>query len=561
MKIGLVYIKGSLPGFEDFGNLPTNIVKSNGFVDCTNGVKASDELDGIIIPGGSILESNSISDDLADEIKVMANDGKFILGICSGFQALANETNVGRKSPCPIIKKGLGLLDVNFSPLISNDRVEVKVSNDSFLTKNISSLPLTGFHCHTYGNVEINNESIFYNESEFNNESNINMAEFNGNGAVPIFYSSLKRVNYKDTEGEVLSGVRNDEGNVIGTLVHGILDENPVIVQNIFDYLGTNPIDIDKIFTANVELQKKIKSELAIDTDINIKNLKSCNEFKKIVLSSLNSLNKINNKNNKKTDNVYTLESLKREIPPTIMIGSTGSDSGKTFITTGLAGALTKRGFNVAVLKVGPDLRDTEPSLYLTKNRMEEYTSIKIGHLGWMDIEDVLKRLKTSNYDFVIIEGVMSVFTGLLNEKIPYSGAEIAASSDIPMVLVSGVNKGGIESSACDVAIHTNTLKKMGIAVNGIILNKVYDMKIFNEAANYIASETNLAKDDILAIPKIKMDKRSTTPEVEIKLEEFSQAALDTIENHIDLEKIVKMSNIPEFKRYLSYDELKCFFS
>lgn len=559
MKIGLTYIKGSLPGFEDFGNLPTNLVKSNGFVDGTNGVKASDELDGIIIPGGSILESNSISNDLANEIKTMVSDGKPVIGICSGFQALANQTDVGRKSPCPIIKKGLGLLDVNFSPLISNDRVEAKIADNtksnadnSFFIKNISSFDvITGFHCHTYGNIEINTD---------NNDKNNNDSGDNDNNVVPILFSSIKRMNYSDTETHVLSGVTNEEGNVIGTMIHGILDENPVIVENIFEYLGADHNDINNVFIANKKVKKRIRSELAIDTGIDIKNIKSCNEFKKMLLTSLNNKN---NRNNKSKSIAYDIDSISRGIPPMLMIGGTGSDSGKTFITTGIAGALTKRGLNVCVLKVGSDVRDTEPSLYLTKNRMEEYISIKIGHLGWMDIEDTLKRLRSSNHDFIIVEGVMSVFTGLLNEKTPYSGAEIAASSNIPILLVSGVNKGGIESSAVDLVSHTKTLKKMGIDVNGIIFNKVYDMDIFNEVANYVAiiSGTDLSKDDVLAIPKIKLDERSTTPEVEIKLEEFSKAALDTVEKHLDLEKIVKMADIPEFKGYLTFDEIKSFFN
>ncbi|WP_297899546.1 nucleotide-binding protein [uncultured Methanobrevibacter sp.] len=559
MKIGLVYIKGSLPGFEDFGNLPTDLVKSNGVVSGTNGLKASKILDGIIIPGGSILESNSISIDLANEIKKLANEGKPVIGICSGFQALANQTDVGRKSPCPIIKEGLGLLDVNFSPLISNDRVEGTIVNDSFLTKNLDktsySENITGFHCHTYGKIEIN-------------ESN----------ALPIFESSIKRMNYSDTKSSVLSGVRNDEGNVIGTLIHGLFDENPTIVENFLDFLGAEHNDIDQIFMKNADIKKKIRSELAIESGINIKNSKLCNEFKKILINSLNSKfnenkdNDCNNNNNNNNNNNYNynnnnnnnflndLNSLKNNIPPMIMIGSTGSDSGKTFITTGLAGAFTKRGLNVAVLKVGPDVRDTEPSLYLTKNKMEEFTSIKIGHLGWMDIENTLKRLKSSDYDFVIVEGVMSVFTGLLNEKIPYSGAEIAISSNIPMILASGVNKGGIESAAIDIVSHAKKLKEMNVNVSGIILNKVYDQDIFDNVANFISTETKIDSDNIISIPKIKLDKRSTTPEVEIKLEEFSKVALKTIEENINLEKIIKIAEIPSFNRYLSFDEIKNFF-
>ena len=95
-KIGLAYINGAVPGFEDFGNLPTDIVKENGLV---NGNKASDELDALIIPGGTLIESNDINMGLNTEIKKMAKAGKPIIGICAGFQLLSNQIDIGRKSP------------------------------------------------------------------------------------------------------------------------------------------------------------------------------------------------------------------------------------------------------------------------------------------------------------------------------------------------------------------------------------------------------------------------------------------------------------------------------
>lgn len=54
------------------------------------------------------------------------------LGICSGFQVLGKKTDVGRRSPIPIWKKGIGLLDVKFEPLINNDRVKAKIVGDCF---------------------------------------------------------------------------------------------------------------------------------------------------------------------------------------------------------------------------------------------------------------------------------------------------------------------------------------------------------------------------------------------------------------------------------------------
>ena len=64
MKIGLTYLKGAVPGFEEFGNLPTNLVKSNGLI---NGLPAHNELDAMILPGGTLIESNSMDDELFNE--------------------------------------------------------------------------------------------------------------------------------------------------------------------------------------------------------------------------------------------------------------------------------------------------------------------------------------------------------------------------------------------------------------------------------------------------------------------------------------------------------------
>ena len=403
-KIGLLYVKGALPLFENFGNLPTHIVKENGMV---NGQKAHKVLDGLIIPGGSIIESESVKKTLKTEIRKMEWDDKFIFGMCSGFQLLANKTDIGRKSPCPIERKGLGILDVSFSPMIGTDRVEANVVDNSFLTKGMVGSKITGFHCHTYGNVIGN--------------------------ANPILKSQIKRTNYSNDPREILSGVRNDDGNVVGVMLHGALDENHSLVANILNYLDVNEKDMTLINDANMELVKQIKNEIGIETGIN--------PYENPVKGTKN--------------------------PKFIMMASTGSDSGKTFITTGLVGVLSKRGYKVGVLKVGPDIRDIVPSLYLNKEKMEKFSSIKIGGLGWKDFEEVLRDIKTHNYDIVIIEGVMSIFTGMLNEKIPFSSAEIAIAANIPVLMVSPCNKGGIETAAVDVVAHVEMMDKLGINTVG----------------------------------------------------------------------------------------------
>lgn len=491
-KIGLAYVNGAVPGFEDFGNLPTDIVKENGLV---NGNKAGDELDALIIPGGTLIESNDIDMGLNKEIKKMARDGKPIIGICAGFQLLSNQIDIGRKSPVPIIKEGLGIIDVNFSPLITSDRVKAKVFKNSFLVENQNE-DVDGFHTHTYGKVE--------------------------GDAKPLFYSKVQRMNYGDTNEEgdynIFSGACNDDGNVIGTMIHGILDENPILVENLKNQIDIK--DMDEIYNRNLEVKKYLQSEVGINSGIKI------------------------------------TENRKNDRPKYLMIGSNGSDSGKTFILTGLAGAIRKRGYKVALLKVGPDVRDIIPGLYLTKGKMEEFSSIKIGHLGWSDIESTIKKLNNSDYDIVLIEGVMSVFTGLLNEKVPFSAAEIAMSSKIPMILATGVNKGGIESAAVDIVAHTNMLNNLGVTVEAILLNKVYNENIFDTVVPYIKENTNV--DNILKLPKLKSaDMRGFIPEVEIRYELFTSHAMNLIEENLNIEEIIAMASEVEFEKIYSFEEIK----
>lgn len=522
MKIGILYVKGALPLFEDFGHLPTHTVDENGMI---NGVPAHKELDGLILPGGSIIESLHISTDLRREVKKIAEKGSFVLGMCSGFQLLANNTNIGRRSPCPIIKEGLGILDVTFSPLISNDRVEAEIVDQSYLTKGMVDEHITGFHCHTYGKIQAN--------------------------APPICYSLVKRMNYSDNTQKILSGVRNDEGNVVGTMLHASLDENPQITRNILDYLDAGEEDILNISQQNQELVKKIKNEIGVNTNIYA-------DYR--IKSSVNSRSERYSKSERSIEDENSLSlpveenKSTNQYPPMIMMASTGSDSGKTFLTTGIVGVLRSKGYRVAVLKVGPDIRDIVPSLYLNKENMETYSSIKIGHLGWRELSQVLEDLKTQNYDLVIVEGVMSVFTGLLNDKVPYSSAEIARAGNIPVLLVSPCNKGGIETAAIDSTSHVNMLTKMGIKTKAVILNKIYDDKIAEKARKYIYKELDV--DYVELIPRIRIKERGNIPEVEMKLEEFCLHAMDTVENNMNAEKVMEIAEKPVFEGYLSWDEI-----
>ena len=301
-------------------------------------------------------------------------------------------------------------------------------------------------------------------------------------------------------------------------MIHGILDENPILVENLREQIDIQ--DLYDIYNRNIQVKKFLQHEVGINTNIKIPEIKPLNK------------------------------------PKYLMIGSNGSDSGKTFILTGLAGAIRKRGYKVALLKVGPDVRDIIPGLYLTKGKMEDFASIKIGHLGWCDIESTVAKLNSSDYDIVLIEGVMSVFTGLLNEKVPFSAAEIAMSSNIPMILATGVNKGGIESAAIDIVSHANMLEKFGVSVEAVLLNKVYNDDIFENVVPYIRNNSNVEK--VLKLPKLKnADMRGFIPEVEIRYELFTSYAMELIENNLNIDEIIGMAREVEFNKIYTFDEIK----
>lgn len=480
-RIGLAYLPGALPCFEAFGNLPTDLVGENGLI---HGRPASETLEMIIIPGGSLVESSTVTSGIAREILKMAEAEKFVLGICSGFQILSRGTDIGRLSPTPIYKKGMRLLDVEFKPLICTDQVKAKVTGTSFLTNKVGA-EVYGFHCHTYGDITIYEE------------------------AKPILVSTVERLNYFRNAKDIISGASNREGNVVGLLPHALLDRNEVILKGVTKSLGICQDELSQIRQANAILRKKMKNELGISTQISPQ---------------------------KKATNIV-------KHPRMLLITALESGGGKTVIATGLAGALWRRGWKVGVIKIGGDIRDIVPALYLTKEPMQEYSSIYVADTGWKSVSEVAKKVQ-KDYDFILIEGAMNIFTGLLydNPKRPNSTAEIAAALGASTVIVAGCDKEGIEGGIVNALSYLRFLKKLDINVAGVILNRVY--------LNYLSDETRAVINwtfkkegaEVLGIlPVSNLEGRGTIPEVEIKYEEFTSKALELIEKSVDIDRIIQI--------------------
>jgi len=491
-RVGLVYVPGTLPCFEGFGSLPTDLILADGLV---NGKPASEVLDLLIIPGGSLVESQSITDNIKKEITKMVDADKFVLGICSGFQILAKATDIGRLSSTPIMREGLGLLDVDFQPLICTDRVTATVVGKSFMTDAVGET-VTGFHCHTYGKIKAHKE------------------------ARPILVSHIRRVNYRNNPQEFFSGFTNKEGNVVGILTHALLDKNPVIIRSIINSLDISPEELQKMRTANSRLLMKMKREVGISTDVQ------------------------SGKHSPR----------QAETPLLLFTTATGSGSGKTFIVTGVAGALKKRGVNVGLLKVGGDIRDIIPALYLIKEPISSYSSIRVANSGWMPLLETVEKA-SKNYDFLLIEGAMGPFTGFLNENVkrPSSTAEIAAALGAPTILVVACDKAGIEGAVVTALNYINLLKALGIRTVGVILNKVHTSYLTDDVKQSIKSAfSNLGVELLGILHRVQLEGRGAIPEIEIKYEEFGAKAIETVEQSLDLDALLRLAT-PSVKSSLDY--------
>ncbi len=494
-KIGLAYLPGALPCFEGFGNLPTDIICEDGLV---AGKPSSEILDMLIVPGGSLVESQTVKNGILREILKMSEVGKFVFGVCSGFQILSKRTDIGRLSAAPIIREGLGLLDVEFKPLICTDQVRATVVDKSYLTDNIGA-EVRGFHCHTYGRISV------------------------GKSAKSILVSQTKRLNYRKDEQALVSGAANKEGNVVGTTVHSLLDQNPLIVEGITESLDISSEELQRIREENAKLQQKIKSEIGISTNICSKNQRA----------------------------------KKLQKAPLIVVTALCSGSGKTFIVTGLAAALKKRSFHVSVLKVGGDIRDLVPALYLIKEPIQCYSSIKIGESGWKPVFDAVHKAE-KEYDFLIIEGAMSTFTGLLMDKVerPSSTVEVAAALGAATVVVVGCETEGIEGALVNTLNHVRLMQKLGLNVRGVIFNKMRMSYLTNEVRSLLTQALKNSGVELVGIvPRIDLvEGRGSIPEVEIRYEEFSFRALEIAEQYLDIDKIVSLATPSKKKMdYLAF--------
>lgn len=219
------------------------------------------------------------------------------------------------------------------------------------------------------------------------------------------------------------------------------------------------------------------------------------------------------------------------------------------------------------MLKLGSNIKDILPALYLTKNNMESYSLIKNENedkidnvFGWNTIEEVIYKINKSDYDIVLIEGEKGIFDNITNSNF-YSTVEIALSSKIPILLISSA-KYGLDYSISDSLEHEKILYSLGINLEALILNNIEEDD-FNNYDNLISPLKKQFDnmDNIFKIPYINsiygLDENKSPSDYENMYDVYSPLAFNVVKDNVDLLKILSLSREISFNKFYSLEELE----
>jgi len=229
---------------------------------------------------------------------------------------------------------------------------------------------------------------------------------------------------------------------------------------------------------------------------------------------------------------------------PRLVISGTSSNSGKTFVTMGLARALQRRGFKVKCFKSGPDYIDAE---YLSRA-----SGRPSGNLDtWMMAPEHIMRSvgeAALDSDIVLIEGVRSLYDGASPLGDEGSTAHLAKVLSAPVVLVMNIQSlaRGAAASALGFMEYDRD-----VDVSGFIINMVKGPRHHIKATSAIWQRTgkriygSIRRDRELSVTMRHLG-LITVAENEDS-EKAIDAAADTVEGAVDVDALFELAcNAPD---------------
>ena len=231
-----------ISNFTDFDILKREKDVRLRFVDSA---KSLGKPDLIILPGtkNTIGDLKAIKENgIADTIVNFANEGTMVIGICGGYQMLGNEINDPENTESNISQiNGLGLLNAItfFKPEKDTYQIKARMYNNP-----PGQAVRTGNNIFNNIKCDINGYEIHMGETKLLN------------GILPFL-----RITERSGKGvSMVDGAVSNNGNVIGTYVHGILD-NDEFRLGLINYLRENkgilPLLRDELIIAKREKEEQ----------------------------------------------------------------------------------------------------------------------------------------------------------------------------------------------------------------------------------------------------------------------------------------------------------------
>ncbi len=227
---------------------------------------------------------------------------------------------------------------------------------------------------------------------------------------------------------------------------------------------------------------------------------------------------------------------------PAFCIAGTNSGCGKTTVALALMSALSRRGMRVAPFKCGPDYID---SSYHTAATGAQSVNLDTWMMGKEGVAESFAR-NCGDAEVAVIEGVMGLFDGAGASSLEGSTAECAATLGVPAILV--VNASGTAGSIAAL-VHGFSSFAPNTNVCGVIASKVGSnshAKLLSDALSTNKLPPLLGaipRDDTIAIPERHL---GLLPWSENKRQrEFFGPLADIAEKHLDIEGILRISQIP----------------
>ncbi|MGF7400421.1 cobyrinic acid a,c-diamide synthase [Thermohydrogenium kirishiense] len=224
------------------------------------------------------------------------------------------------------------------------------------------------------------------------------------------------------------------------------------------------------------------------------------------------------------------------------MIAGTHSGVGKTTITLGIIGYLSKK-FNVVPFKVGPDYIDTSYHKFASGNFSYNLDIYMLG-------EDNVKKLFAKHIaegDVAVVEGVMGLYDGI-NTTSYGSSAYVAKILGIPVILV--VDASGMAASV-SALIKGYIEYDRDVKIAGVIFNRVGGEKHYKLLKECIERDLGikafgyLPHDDRISLPERHL---GLMPIFEIKENHNFSILYDSIGEFIDVEGILDVCDV-NFKK------------